>query len=288
MWTKQDLDDLLGEDAELFCEYYNCTSSGNWEHGKNNLFVTKSIEELASRHKLNTEELLGRINESKKILFSKRSERIRPGLDDKILTSWNALMIKGLADAYRVFDDDEFLEKAINAANFILKHQMNKDNSLMRNHKNGRSTIPAFLDDYALTIDAFITLYKSTFDEKWLEHADVLIQYTMNHFYDTTSSMFFYTNLEQTDLVVRKMELSDNVIPASNSVMANNLFKMGVYLDKKRYTEIASQMLNNVSKDMMQHARYYSNWGILLINHVSDPVELAISGLKAEEKEKRD
>jgi uncharacterized protein YyaL (SSP411 family) len=284
IWTKQELDDLLGKDAEIFCDYYNCTSSGNWEHGKNNLFITKSIEQIASKYKLKPTEVQTILSKAKKILLEKRSKRIRPGLDDKILTSWNALMIKGLTDAYRVFGEDAFLDKAIKASNFILKHQKGKGNSLMRNHKDSRSTIPAFLDDYALTIDAFINLYKATFNEIWLQHADAFTQYTLAHFHDTTSSMFYYTNNAQTDLVVRKMELSDNVIPSSNSIMANNLYKLGIYLDKKYYTAIASQMLTNISKDMMQHPRYHSNWGVLLINQVIEPIELAITGPRAEER----
>lgn len=286
VWTKQDLDDLLGKDAELFCDYYNCSASGNWEHGKNNLFITRSIEQFATRYKLKPTEVQEKLNKSKKILLEKRSERTRPGLDDKILTSWNALMIKGLTDAYRVFGENEFLDKALKASNFILTHQKGKDYSLMRNHKEGRSTIPAFLDDYALVIDAFINLYKATFDEQWLQHADAFTAYTLSHFYDTTISMFYYTNIEFSNLVVRKMELSDNVIPSSNSVMANNLYKLGIYLGNMKYSEISNQMLTNVLQDMLQHPRYYSNWGILLVNKVDNPVELAISGPQAEERRK--
>jgi uncharacterized protein YyaL (SSP411 family) len=156
----------------------------------------------------------------------------------------------------------------------------------MRNYKDGISTIPAFLDDYALLRDACINLYKATFDEQWLDYATSLTEYTFSHFYDANTSMFYYTSDEQTDLVVRKMELSDNVIPASNSVAARNLHKLGIYLDNKQYTEIAFQMLTNLSKEMFQQTIYYANWGVLLLELINDPIELVISGRDAHNKRK--
>ena len=286
VWTTEELNELLGEDAAIFKEYYNCTIPGNWEDGKNNLYITQTIESIAKKHRMDREILNEKIHKAQKTLFHKRSERIKPGLDDKILTSWNAIMIKGLTDAYRVFNETWFLEMACRAASFLLKNQRLPDGKLMRNYKDGRSTIPAFLDDYALLSDACINLYKATFDEQWLDHATLLTEYTFAHFYDANTSMFYYTSDEQTDLVVRKMELSDNVIPASNSVVARNLHKLGIYLDNKQYTEIAAQMLTNLSKDMFRQTIYHANWGVLLLELINDPIELVISGGDAHNKRK--
>ena len=127
-------------------------------------------------------------------MLKARSKRVRPALDDKILTSWNALMLKGYVDAYRIFDEQKFLDVALKNADFILKNIKKQDNRLDRNFKNGKSSINGFLDDYAFTIEAFIALYQASFDEKWLEEAQQLSAYVIAHFYDKKSGMFYYTS----------------------------------------------------------------------------------------------
>ena len=133
-------------------------------------------------------------------------------MDDKILTAWNGL-VQGYVDAYRALDDDRYLKTALKNANFIVKNAYNKDGGLNRNYKNGVSTIPGFLDDYAFVISAFIDLYQATFDEFWLDESLKLTQYSIDHFFDTKSGMFFYTDIDHAELISRKMEVSDNVIP---------------------------------------------------------------------------
>ena len=139
------------------------------------------------------------------MLLAERSKRIRPGLDDKILTSWNALMLQGYVEAYQTFDNHRYLDIALKNAHFLLNNLKQTDGGLFRNFKNGKATINAFLDDYAFTINAFIMLYQATFDEKWLDEAYRLCQYSINHFYDTESGMFFYTSNNDVALIARKM-----------------------------------------------------------------------------------
>ncbi len=278
VFTKEETDSLLGENAPLFNDYYNISKRGNWEEHKNILHLQKTDEQVAKKNKLSVVDLQKSIEASKKILFDYRAKRIRPGLDDKVLTSWNALMLKGYVDAYRVFDEPDFLAKALKNGNFIVNKCMQKDGRLNRNYKDGKSSINAFLDDYSLTIEAFIALYQATFEEEWLHRAKKLADYVKVHFYDEKSGMYFYTSDLDKALIARKMELSDNVIAGSNSSMAKALFYLGTYYYNKEYTDAAKQMLSNVKPNIGRQVPFYSNWFWLMTHFVKTPYEVAIVG----------
>ncbi|HIF15195.1 MAG TPA: thioredoxin domain-containing protein [Bacteroidetes bacterium] len=225
-----------------------------------------------------------RIERARSILMKVRAKRIRPGLDDKSLTSWNALMLKAYLDAYNVFKEEEFLKIALKSATFIVTRQRREDGGLFHSYKEGRTTINGFLEDYAFTCEAFIALYESTFDEKWLEIAKELLDYSIAHFFDSSSGMFYFTSILDPDLVARKMELHDNVIPASNSSMAKSLFRLGHYYNDQAYSKISIQMLNNVKRHMITYPSGYSNWGMLMLDNVSTFYEVAIVGKDAAKK----
>ena len=286
VWTHAELKVVLGENAELTKDYYHVTEKGNWEQSQNILFKTGNHAEIAAKYKLTEAELVVRIAEVRKLLLAERSKRIRPALDDKILTSWNALMLKGYCDAYRAFDKAEYLEKALQNAGFINTHIKSDDNSLYRNYKNGKASIPGFLDDYAFSIQAFISLYQVTFDEKWLQEAQQLTEYVLTHFYDSDSGMFYYTSDTEPSLIARKMEISDNVIPSSNSEMSKNLFILGHYFYKEDYIEMAWKMLNNIRQHAKNGGIYYANWDILMSWFARQPYEVAIVGKDYETKRK--
>ncbi|MCK4855324.1 MAG: thioredoxin domain-containing protein, partial [Bacteroidales bacterium] len=224
VWTLAEIEKVLGKEAALFSDYYNLSEQGNWEHGKN-IFIRKNTDsKIAEKHGFTEEELKETIKQWKTVLLKERSRRIAPGLDDKILTSWNALMAKTYAYIYQAFAEPEFLDIALKSARFLETNAMGDDLQMTRNYKNGKSSIPAFLDDYAFTISAFIEIYRSTFDESWLKKAEALTDYTLEHFLDEQTGMFFYTHDKHSNLIVRKKDISDNVIPSSNSEMAKNLF----------------------------------------------------------------
>ena len=278
VWTNDEIKTVLGKDAPLFSAYYNITNSGNWENKKNILLRKVADNELAKKHKLTVDQLQAKITSNKKMLLKVRSKRVKPRLDDKILTSWNALMIKGYIDAYRAFGEEKYKEIALKNADFLVENLLQKDDELKRNYKNNKASIHGLLDDYAFTISAFIAVYQATFDEKWLYKAKELNDYTITHFFDGKSGMFFYTHNEYSNLIARKMEVADNVIPASNSEMAKNLFLLGLYFDEDTYTQKARQMLLNVQKEMHENIRYYSNWGSLELLFINPPYEIAIVG----------
>ena len=274
----------MGDDFAWVKEYYNINAKGLWEHGNYILLRKDGDEDFAEKQGWSTEELKGKVKAVNAKLLEERSKRIRPGLDDKQLTSWNALMLKGYADAYRVFGDKAYLKAAIKNADFILKTQKQKDGALWHSHKGNRSTINGFLEDYCFTIEAFISLYQATFDRKWLDEADALATYSVEHFHDKESGMFFFNSNKDAKLIARKMELTDNVIPSSNSSIAKGLFYLGHYLDKKEYLEISEQMLNNVATNAQQGGGWYSNWLELMLYHTNSFYEVAVIGKDADAK----
>lgn len=278
VWKKDEFDALLGDDSRLMRDYFNVNAKGLWEHGNHILLRDESDESFASKHELSVEELRKKVDSAREKLFKAREKRIRPGLDDKQLTSWNAIMLRGYVDAYRVFGKSEYLEAAKKNAEFILQTQRKDDGGLWHNHKEGRSTINGFLEDYSFTIEALVALYQATFDRQYLEAANELAAYTIEHFQDPISGMFFFNSNDDPQLIARKMEVTDNVIPSSNSSLANGLFLLGHLLDKKEYLEASSQMLNNVVPSFTEYGSWYSNWANLMMNHVKPFYEIAIVG----------
>ncbi len=278
VWTKEEIEKALGGDADVFSIYYNVTAAGNWEHAKNILLRHETEEVTAKKLGLSVAELKNKIDAGKAKLMKIRDAKVKPGLDDKILSSWNALMIAGYVDAYRAFGEEAFLAKAITNADFLLQHAIAKNGEMTRNYKNGKSTINALLDDYAFTIAAFIDLYQATFDEKWLNEANLLTAYSLEHFFDPKSNMFFYTHNQYSNLISRKMEVADNVIPSSNSEMAKNLFLLGHFLNNEDYISKSKQMLINVEEDVQKNIYFYANWGILQAWFTSPLYEVAITG----------
>ncbi|OMP31607.1 thioredoxin domain-containing protein [Mangrovimonas sp. DI 80] len=284
VWTKEELKNLLNEDFPLFSEYYNVNNYGHWE-GDNYVLIRKLDEvQFCTKHELSQADLHSKKLHWKQALLKARTLRERPRLDDKTLTSWNAIMLKGYVDAYRVLKDQKCLEIAKANANFILQQQLKEDGGLFHNYKNGHSSINGFLEDYALTIDAFISLYENTLEDQWLNSARDFSNYALDHFYDTQSSMFFFTSNEDSSLVTRNIEYRDNVIPSSNSVMAKNLFKLSHYFDNDYYHKTVTTMLNNVQEEMTTYGSGFSNWLDLMLNYTNPYYEVVVVGKKAHEK----
>ncbi|GAB4144743.1 MAG: thioredoxin domain-containing protein [Bacteroidia bacterium] len=278
VWQYDELKQILGDDFAITADYYNINSIGHWEHGNYILLKRECDEAVAAKHAVTVHELHARMERVNELLLSYRNKRIRPGLDDKTLTSWNALMIKGYADAFLVFHEPEFLHAALKAARFIRDVQMRADGGLWHSWKKGKSTINAFLEDYAFTIEAFIKLYEASDDEEWLQLAHQLTHYAIDHFTDEETGMFFFTSDEDPALIARKYELSDNVIPSSCSQMAVNLFHLGHYFGKTAWIERSAKMLRYVQKEMIGYGAGYSNWLMLQLKFTQPFRETVIVG----------
>jgi len=284
VWQEEELKKLLGDDFQHFANYYNINNYGLWEQNNYVLIRKDSDEVFSKKYEISVDEITKKKATWKKLLLKERAKRSRPRLDDKVLTSWNALMLKGYVDAYRVFDDVQFLNTAIKNAEFILNTQIKEDGGLYHNFKDGKSTINGYLEDYATVIDAYLSLYENTLDEKWLTASRNLANYAFDHFFNDASKMFYFTSDEDTKLVARSTEYRDNVIASSNSIMAKNLLRLSHYFDNEAYAETAKTMLHNVVPEIAEYPSTFSNWLDLMLNYTNNYYEVAIVGTDVTKK----
>jgi len=268
-WTETELNTVLGDDTEKFMQFYQATAEGNWEHGRN----------ILRRDPQTTIVELDELKKLKSKLLTERSKRIRPGLDDKILTGWNAMTIQGLVDCYKVFNDEHFLQLALRAISFLEEHVI--DNKVYRAWKSKRSETEGFLEDYAFLIQAYTSLYQVTFNEGWLYKAQTWCEYVLQHFIDPEEGFFFYTSNTAEALIARKKEIFDNVIPGSNSVMARNLHQLGILMDREDWKTQARTMTTKLLHLITAEPVYTCHWAVLLSELIHEPSEVVISGREA-------
>ncbi len=283
VWTYDELQKIVPEQLKVLEEIYEINKNGNWE-GKIIFYQRESFSEAAKKLNISVKNIEKQVNKAKKILFTERSKRIRPRLDDKSITAWNALMISGLCSAYSAFGEKQYLKLAEKTAAHFKKNLINSDFFIYRNFKNGKTKITGFLDDYALSIKAFTALYQLTGNEAYYQTAIGLTNYVLNHFYDNKSRMFFYTADNAQVPVARKMELTDGVIPASNSVMAQNLFALSKLNYNTAWEQTAKQMLANTVSNIYRYPAFFANWADLELKYIFPSYEMAITGKNAEEK----
>ncbi|MBT8220917.1 MAG: thioredoxin domain-containing protein, partial [Bacteroidia bacterium] len=282
VWNKDEIVEVLGasDKTEAFCSYFQITDKGNWEDGKNIPYINSSINAVATEYGMKPEDLKDFIDQSKDLLLEYRNQRPKPGLDDKVLTSWNALYLHGLVDAFRVFGEDEYYEDAISVGKFLKNEMLQSDGRLNRNYKDGKSVINAFLEDYALLSRAFVGLYQITFDESWLYDANLICEYAIEHFFDSNTGMFTFTSKLDAPLAAKTIDYSDNVIPGSNSSMARALYELGILFNDGDKMDKAKQMLHNVMPTIEQadDPGFFSNWLSLYLDVIDPPYEIAILG----------
>lgn len=275
--------DVLGPDAEVARNYFNITADGNWVEEKTNIpFVSGNNEHLVADAGFAENEWNDYLTEIKSKLLEYRSQRIRPGLDNKQLTSWNALLLKGLVDAYRVFADYSYLSAAMGIARFIAK-ECSIEGSLLHQPEDQNRRIAGFLDDYAFTIEAYIALYEVTFDEDWIHKARTLADRAIELFYEKDTATFYYTPSEGETLIARKSEIMDNVIPGSSSSIVRQLYKLALLFDDENYTAIADQVFANVFPHIASYGSAYSNWALQLLELHFGTHEIALTGPLATE-----
>jgi uncharacterized protein YyaL (SSP411 family) len=248
------------------------------------LYTNGSPDEFAAEQKMTDDEWKGIFEKARSLLFQARNKRIRPATDSKILTSWNALMLKGLVDGYFATGNNQYLQTALKNAHFLETNMMNEEGRLTRNYKDGKSGVNAFLDDYAMLADSFIHLYQATFDLHWLEQARVLTDFAIKHFRNHDSGMFYYASDQSENLIARKMEIADQVIPSSNSVLANVLYRLGTYYQNETYIEMSTTMLNNLKEHLKTPGFFYGGWASLAGLIAYQPYEVVVCGEQALEK----
>ena len=280
VWNKEELRTIVGEDFELFAIVFNINDFGYWENGNYVLIQSESLETIAQRFNLEVIELQNKKENWEKLLYASREKRKKPRLDDKCLTSWNALMLKGFVDAYKAIGNKSYLDIALKNADFIIENLWTSEGNLLHNHKNGKNTINGYLEDYCFVIEAFISLYETTLDGKWLQNSKQLTDYCFDHFYEPASGFFTFTSDIDTALITKHYELEDNVIVASNSAMANNLYKLGIYFENSYYEAVAQKMLNHILPNI-DYPSAFSNWLHAFLNFSDSNKELAVCGENA-------
>ncbi len=290
VWTSEEVKRIVGTvHFPLVKDFFGIDNEALWEEGQNILLVAATPESLAEKYKLPLEECLSIIVIAKQKLFEERNKRTRPGTDNKILLSWNALMIKGLIDAWLAFNEPSFLELA--TANLIfIRKELARDGKLFHSYSagqgghtipTGKASIPGFLEDYAIYISALLAYYQAVLDESSLREARNLIEFVTTNFQDEESGFFWFTSKENNELAARKIETGDNVISSPNSVMAHNLFVAGKLFSNDEYNAMSEKMLLAMVPNILEQPAYYSNWAILLANNLPSFYEVVFTGEKA-------
>lgn len=278
VWSLEEVKKIIGEDAAVFCEYYDVTERGNWEH-TNILRVKKSIENFAKEKKNEIVHLKKILRRAKKILLEERSKRIRPLLDDKIILGWNALMNTACSKAFGATGNEQYRQLAIDNMQFLLNNFRGKNlNEFHHTWKNDTAKYPAFLDDYAFLIQALIHLQEITADTKWLLQAKAITEFVIENFMEEDTGFFFYTPVGQQDLIIRKKELYDGAVPSGNSMMACNLHHLSILFDKKEWEQNSIAMIAALGRTITLYPISFGNWTCLVQEMIAGTNEIAVVG----------
>ena len=278
VWTVEEIERILGrEKAERFCYTYDVSERGNFE-GKSILNLPKTIEQVAALRKWDLTELNAELAESRAKLLDVRDRRVRPGKDDKVLTSWNGLMINSMARAASVLDDEKYLTAAVRATEFILNEMLRDDGRLLHTWRHGQAKLDAYLDDYTYLINALVTLYEASFAERWIDEAVRLADIVMERFADKEGGGFFYTAADHEQLIARNKDIQDSSVPSGNSMAATGLLRLGALCGRTDYTEAAESTIASATHMMTRHPSATGQMLIAADRQIGPSREIVIIG----------
>lgn len=253
VWRPREIEAVVGRDAaRLFCDAYGVTPQGNFEKGTSVLHASMSLEALAHKHGLTVGDVVQQLDEVRRRLFEARELRIKPGRDEKAITSWNALMISAYALAARVLGDEEYADRAERAARFVEERLIEGDR-LLRSFKERPSNIPGYLEDYAFWVRALLDLYETTFERGYLERAGTWMERTIELFWDKDSPGFFLTPEGHEKLIHRPKDWRDQSIPSGTGVSVHNLLRLHPAFDRRGYQERAQAVLDVYARQLDQN-----------------------------------
>jgi uncharacterized protein len=277
VWTPGEVASLLGDDdARLFCRYFDVSEAGNFE-GQSILHVDDEIEAIARLMGVTAERLAEVVERGKNVLFAVREKRIKPHRDEKMLTAWNALMLRSFAEAGRVLERKDYLDVAIKNADFLLT-KLQRDGRLLRTYKDGESKLNAYLEDYAYLIDGLLALYEATFDLRWFEEAQRLGETMSEKFWDGEAGAFFFTSSDHEQLITRTKDFYDNAIPSGNSVAAHVLLRLSLFTGEERYRRLAEEVLNLLKNVVVRAPSAFGHILCAYDLYLASPYEIAIAG----------
>ncbi len=279
VWTPEEVTRHLGQKlGSVFCRFYGITDEGNFEHGLSIPHMRMSLEAFAARTGMDLKTTEALLEDARAKLFDIRKNREHPLKDDKILTSWNGLMIAAFAKGYQVFGDQVYADAAQHAAGFILNHLRRGDGRLLRRYRLGEAAYPGYLDDYAFLVWALIELYEATFDVSCLEEALALNEAMIRIFGDEQGSGLYFTGNGNEPLITRSKDVYDGALPSGNSVAALNFLRLGRLTGNVDLEQRAEQLTQGFSRQVSEQPRAYTQL-LIALDFVVGPIkEIVIAG----------
>ncbi len=276
VWSREEVDAALGDEAALFCDYYDVTEHGNFE-SHNILHINQTIEQVANKHKLSIDQAGEKLKAARQRLFTIREQRIKPGRDEKVLTAWNGLMLASFAEASAILDRVDYADIARTNARFLLTN-LQRDGLLLRTYQTGEAKLNAYLEDYACLIHGLISLYEATGEIEWIENAKDLADKMIDQFWDDEDGGFFFTGKNHEQLIVRSKEWLDNATPSGNSTAALGLLRLSLLTGNEDYRRRPTTVLRLMANGIR---RYPSAFGLALTAldfYLTSPLEIALVG----------
>ncbi|MEO9310296.1 MAG: thioredoxin domain-containing protein [Nitrososphaera sp.] len=277
LWPKKEIREIL-QDAnaiDIFCEHYGVTDGGNFE-GRNILNVRSPTKAIAQRHGKSVEEIEKIISDASAKLFAEREKRVRPGRDEKVLTSWNGLMTSAFAKGYAVAGDCRYLDAAVNAVAFIEKRLASPDGRLLRTFKDGESKLNAYLDDYAFYTGGLLDLFAVHSKPEYLEKAMRYTEFMVAHFWDEKEGNLFFTSDDHEQLIVRTKNFYDLAIPSGNSMAASNLLRLYHYTQDSSFLDKATRIMKSGARPAAENPFGFGQLLNAIYLYVKKPVEVTV------------
>ena len=282
VWSAAEVHDALGEDADAFMRIYGVSDEGNWE-GQNILNLHLDSNALAEQRGIDGGKLNARMAAARSALYGLRSERIWPGLDDKVLTSWNGLMLAAFAEAGRALERPDYMQAAKSNAEFLHRTMRLESGRLLRTWKSGSEPkYNAYLEDYAFLADGLLALYEASFETRWLDWARELAELMLAHFRDPDNGGFFDTSDDHERLIHRPKDLQDNAVPSASSMAASALLRLSLLTGNGDYWRVAERSVATMTQFMSQYPSGFAQWLNAASFIVSEPREVALIGTEDE------
>jgi len=279
IWKSKEVESHLGKDPAYFvCNFFGITEKGNFEDGYNIAHVPVPLEDFAKAEGISVSGLKTILESARETLFDVRNKRVHPLKDDKILTSWNGLMIAALAKAYQVFGDGAYAEAAKRAADFILKELKTENGRLLRRYRKGNADYPGYLDDYAFMVWGLLELYEATFEVAWLEKAILLNKSMIDIYWDKKDGGLFFTGEGNETLITRSKDVYDGAIPSGNSVAALNFIRLGRMTGDVELEQKAEQLIKTFAGHVMSYPAGFAQLLAALDFMVGPSKEIVVAG----------
>jgi hypothetical protein len=276
VWSPAEIETVLGDESGIFSGFFGVTKSGNFE-GKNILNISQKASEYSQHQGISLERLIDVVQRGKLALWAEREKRVHPLLDDKVLASWNGMMLRSFAEAGAALERQDYLDAAVKNANFLLE-TMRPEGKLLRTYRAGQAKLPGYLEDYSFVADGLLALYEATFDQRWLDESISLADRMIELFWDDAVGGFYDTSAEHDQLVVRPRDVLDNAQPCGGSVATDVLLKLAVITGNEDYRVKAATPLRTLRELMGRAPAGTGHWIATLDFYVSSPKEVVIIG----------